>query len=83
MNVRILVSLLALAAAAPALAKDGSHGSSSGGSHHVNGHITKDGTYVQGHQATNPNGTKLDNWSTKGNTNPTTGKEGTKDPSKP
>lgn len=52
-------------------------------SHPVGGHIKKDGTYVPPHQATNPNSTKTDNWSTKGNTNPYTGKEGTVDPFKP
>jgi len=47
---------------------------------HVRGYITKRGTYVAPHHATNPNHTKRDNWSTKGNTNPHTGKEGTKNP---
>lgn len=51
-----------------------------GGSHSVKPHIKKDGTYVEGHRQTNPNGTKVDNWSSKGNANPYTGKEGTKDP---
>lgn len=61
-----------------------SHGSthSSGGTgvHSVSGYTRKDGTYVQPHQQTNPNSTKLDNWSTKGNVNPYTGKEGTVEP---
>lgn len=48
------------------------------GSHSVNGYVTKSGTYVPPHQATNPNDTKSDNWSTQGNTNPYTGKQGTK-----
>ena len=51
---------------------------SSGNSHYVAGHTTKNGTYVAPHHATNPNGTKSDNWSQKGNVNPYTGKEGTK-----
>ena len=42
------------------------------------GYIKKDGTYVQPHQKTAPNKTKDDNHSTKGNTNPYTGKKGTK-----
>lgn len=58
----------------------GSH-SSGGGSHYVSPHVTKNGTYVQGHYQTNPNGSKADNWSTQGNVNPYTGKEGTADPS--
>lgn len=59
----------------------GSYGSP--GEHSVRGHTRSDGTYVQPHQQTNSNDTKMDNWSTKGNTNPYTGKEGTVDPYKP
>ena len=51
-----------------------------GGSHRVSGYVKKDGTYVAPAVATNPNTTKLDNYSTKGNVNPYTGKEGTKEP---
>jgi hypothetical protein len=54
-----------------------------GGSHSVKGHTTKDGTYVSPHHQTNPNGTKTDNWSSKPNVNPHTGKAGTVDPLKP
>ena len=53
-------------------------GSSSGGSHSVSGHVRSNGTYVPPSHATNPNGTKADNWSTTGNVNPYTGKAGTK-----
>lgn len=49
-----------------------------GGSHSVSGHVTKSGTYVQPHRATNRDSTKANNWSQKGNVNPYTGKEGTK-----
>jgi hypothetical protein len=49
-------------------------------SHAVRGYTRKDGTYVAPHMQTNPNTTQSDNWSTKGNVNPYTGKEGTKDP---
>jgi hypothetical protein len=49
-------------------------------SHSVRGYTRKDGTYVAPHRATNPNRTKADNWSTRGNVNPYTGKEGTVDP---
>jgi hypothetical protein len=48
--------------------------------HSVRGHTTKNGTYVAPHYQTNPNGTKSDNWSTKGNVNPITGQPGTKNP---
>ena len=50
---------------------------------YVNGYTRKDGTYVQPHYQTNPNSTKLDNYSTQGNSNPYTGKAGTVDPFKP
>lgn len=73
----IIAILAATLVAAPAFSKGGG---GSSGSHSVSGHYTKSGTYVAPHQATNPNGTKSDNWSTKGNVNPYTGKEGTKDP---
>jgi hypothetical protein len=44
----------------------------------VKGHSRKSGTHVQAHHRTAPNKTKRDNYSTKGNTNPHTGKRGTK-----
>ncbi|PZM86328.1 hypothetical protein DLH72_01165 [Candidatus Gracilibacteria bacterium] len=43
----------------------------------VNGYYKKNGTYVQGHWRSDRNGSKYDNWSTKGNYNPYTGKAGT------
>lgn len=49
-------------------------------SHSVRGYTTKNGTYVAPHRQTNPNSTKRDNYSTKGNVNPYTGKAGTKKP---
>ena len=48
----------------------------------VRGGVTKSGTYRAPHQRTSPNKTKVDNWSTKGNVNPNTGKAGTVDPYK-
>ena len=38
------------------------------------------GVYHQGYERTAPNNTRLDNYSTKGNVNPFTGQEGTKNP---
>lgn len=76
MRRRIIIVVALGVCSAAAHAKGNTH--SSGGSHSVSGHVTKSGTYVAPHQATNPNGTKLDNWSHKGNVNPYTGKEGTK-----
>lgn len=88
---KFAIAFFALAlASAPIFARGGSghsggsHSSikhsSTGGSHSINGYVKKDGTYVAPSHATNPNQAKYDNWSTKGNTNPYTGKEGTKDP---
>jgi hypothetical protein len=45
--------------------------------HHVREYTTKRGTYITPHRQTNPNRTQRDNWSTRGNTNPYTGKVGT------
>ena len=42
----------------------------------VRGHYRGNGTYVQPHYRSNPNGLKHDNWSTKGNINPYTGERG-------
>ena len=57
--------------------------SSGGGSHYTRGYTRKDGTYVAPHMQSNPNSSKYDNWSTKGNENPYTGKKGTVDPDAP
>jgi hypothetical protein len=45
---------------------------------HVRGYYRKNGTYVQPHVRSNPDGNFSNNWSTKGNVNPYTGKEGTR-----
>lgn len=50
------------------------------GTTHVRGTTRKNGTYVAPHERTKPNKTKLDNWSTKGNVNPRTGRRGTRNP---
>ena len=52
-------------------------------SHYVGGYYRSDGTYVPGHYQTNSNGNPWDNWSTRGNYNPYTGKPGTVDPYAP
>lgn len=44
--------------------------------------MRKDGKYVAPHNRTNANKTQRDNWSSKGNTNPYTGKRGQKNPKK-
>ena len=48
----------------------------------VHGYTKKDGTYVAPYQRTAPNETQRDNWSSKPNVNPYTGKEGTKESQK-
>lgn len=48
----------------------------------VKGSVSKTGVYKPPHFKTSPNTTKIDNWSTKGNVNPFTGKQGTVDPYK-
>jgi hypothetical protein len=47
---------------------------------YVSPYVRSDGTYVQGHVRSSPNGTTSDNYSTKGNTNPYTGQAGTLSP---
>lgn len=49
-------------------------------SHSVRGYTKSNGSKVNSHHATNRNATKRDNWSSKGNVNPYTGKKGTKNP---
>ncbi len=68
------IVLLSVILAGPAFAQ---------GSTTVRGHVRADGVYVAPHERTNPNSTKLDNWSTQGNWNPNTGKAGTVDPYRP
>lgn len=49
---------------------------------YVRPHVRSDGTYVPGHHRTAPNSTKTDNWSSKPNTNPYNGRQGSIDPYK-
>lgn len=46
----------------------------------VKGYHRRDGTYVQPHYRTTPDRSRYNNWSTKGNVNPYTGKRGYSDP---
>lgn len=46
----------------------------------VDGYLKADGTYVAPHTRTSPNNTTSDNWSTAPNVNPSTGKQGKKEP---
>ncbi|CAN7739037.1 hypothetical protein ABL850_33285 [Variovorax paradoxus] len=84
----IIVLAAILAVSSTAFARGGGHSSGghssysssygSSGSHSTSGYTKSNGTYVAPSHATNPNGTKADNWSTRGNVNPYTGKPGTK-----
>jgi hypothetical protein len=47
---------------------------------HVDGYTRRDGTYVAPHYRSSPNNSYNDNWSTRGNVNPYTGREGTRGP---
>jgi len=48
--------------------------------HAVSGYTTRSGTYIAPHYSTNPNGTQLDNFGTRGNYNPHNGLYGTRSP---
>jgi hypothetical protein len=48
------------------------------GSVNVRGHVRKNSTYVAPHKRSAPDGNFNNNWTTKGNMNPYTGKKGTK-----
>lgn len=63
--IAICCGLIALALAASAV-----------GQVRVRGYVRKDGTYVAPHYRSSPNGTKVDNYSARGNYNPYTGKPG-------
>lgn len=66
----------------------GTHSSSSARTHvsprasdsRTSGYTRRNGTYVHSYMHSAPDGTRLNNFSTKGNVNPYTGKVGTKDP---
>ena len=53
--------------------------SSNSGEVSVNGYYRQNGTYVAPYVRTAPNQTRNDNWSTVGNTNPYTGRQGTQE----
>lgn len=47
---------------------------------HVNGYFKNDGTYVQPHYRSAPDGNRFNNYSSQGNVNPYTGQVGTQNP---
>jgi hypothetical protein len=65
----IALALLASAVSAQA-------GNVNPSSHYTHGYYRHGGTYVQPYHATNPNSTRTDNYSTRGNVNPWTGRPG-------
>ena len=69
--------LVVVLLAGSAFAGRGGHSSSSS-SHAVRGYTKKNGTYVAPHRQTNPDHTQTNNYSTRGNVNPYTGKAGTR-----
>ena len=66
---KLFISLLFICMVAPFLSLDAQVS--------VKGHYRSNGTYVQPHYRSSPNSTKADNWSTRGNVNPYTGRAGT------
>lgn len=73
----VIAGLLASTYSQPGFSKK-AHGYKSYNSEHVSGYRTKGGRYVSPHMRTRSNSTRYDNFSTKGNVNPYTGKAGTK-----
>jgi hypothetical protein len=66
-----------LVAASPAFAQYYNYGTGSNPENHsVSGYVNNHGSYVEPHHQTNPNGTTLDNYETRGNYNPYTGSYG-------
>ena len=78
---RYLICAMSLAAIAVPLALVGT--AAAQGYHYTEGYTRQNGTYVAPHYQTNPDSTAYNNWSTRGNTNPYTGQQGTRDPYPP
>jgi hypothetical protein len=89
LSVSLLVSIFAWPSVADARGRGGGghspvragtyHSNSrTSGSVNVRGSVKKNGTYVAPHKRSSPDGNFNNNWSTKGNMNPSTGKEGTR-----
>jgi len=71
-SIKLLLLSIFLFSSLPYLAEAG------GKSVRVNGYFKSNGTYVQPHYRSSPDKSVNNNWSTKGNFNPYTGKQGTK-----
>lgn len=92
-SIQVVSLVMILAVSGTALAKGSGGGRSHGGGHsskaakgtgssssrtHVSGYTSNKGKYVASHDRSSKDDTKTNNWSTKGNVNPDTGKRGTK-----
>jgi hypothetical protein len=81
MKSALILAALLLSTAGVEARGGGGHGmsgtGSSSSSHSVSGYTRSNGTYVAPHHSTNPNGTQLDNYGTRGNVNSYTGAVGT------
>lgn len=74
-----MMAAIVMVAALGATASAGRRGTgSSSHSHSVRSYTRKNGTHVAAHRQTNPDHTQLNNYSTKGNVNPSTGRSGTR-----
>ena len=84
--IAILSAFIVIILASPNVFAKGGGSHRSGQTHssdtHVQGHMRKNGTYVQPHVRTSPNRTQQDNYTSKPNVNPYTGKDGTKVPTR-
>lgn len=84
----LAVAVISIAISANSFAKGGasrsstSYSSPSTSSHSVRSYSRRNGTYVPSHRATDRDSSKFNNYSTRGNVNPYTGRVGTKDPYK-
>jgi hypothetical protein len=85
----IALLLASITAAAAQYGSNGLYGNNSGSlygtgsnpaNHYVEPYTRQNGTSVEGHYQTNPNGTQMDNYGTRGNVNPYTGAIGTRTP---
>ncbi len=77
-----LVATLLASVPSISIAKNGSYYSPGTGSKisstYVHGYVKKNGTYVSSYRRSTSDGNFKNNWTTKGNVNPYTGKRGTR-----
>ena len=73
-----------LVAVSTTFAKGGSHSAAAPGtgakssSTHIHGYVKRDGTHVESHERSKSDKNFENNWTTKGNENPVTGKDGSR-----